>query len=123
MTKFKFAYDKELGKELPCVEIDIPIYKCKVKILSKGNTAKLNKYWESASGAMCVDNYIKADNLILIRITQYSDASLVHELHHAVDMIMSEIGHKRNPEYDEPAAYLMAYLYTEAIKHKKKLSK
>ena len=122
MNTFLFFHDKEVKKELPCVEIDLPIYHCSVKILSKGNTTKLNKYWDNLVGAMCANDYLEQDSLVLIRINEYRDEHLVHELHHAVDMIMHHIGQPVNRPC-EASAYLMGYLYKEAIKHKKKLAK
>lgn len=123
-SKFKLAFDKELTGELSCVEVDIPMYKCSLKILNTSNTKKLHKKWrkEDSKFAMSIRDYLESNGYLLIETLNFSTDSLVHELHHAVDMIMEYIGHKKNRPC-EPSAYLIGYLFKEVMKHEKYLMK
>ena len=121
-SEFKISYDKEVKKVIPCYKIDLPIYKCEVLLLSVSNTKKLNKAWGREGYGAGIRDYLEDHNQVVITFNEYSDENLVHELHHAVDMIMLWIGHKVIG-VDEPKAYLMGYLYKESIKKKHLLCK
>ena len=121
-TKLRINFDKVSTAELPCFKIDIPLYRCHILVLDKKQSKRLGELWGSPDdyGAM-VNNYLKESQKIILRVFEYSDANIVHELHHTVDMIMDYIDHEKNAESDEPSAYLMTYLYEEVMKIKKYL--
>lgn len=120
--KFLYIKDKEIKKELKCKVIDIPIYKCCVKILIGKNAKQLEKDWKrdySSCGAV-TRNYLKEEGVVAISFFDKKPKleHIVHEFHHATDMIMDSIGHNRKPESDEPSAYLIGYLIKEYNKLK-----
>ena len=120
-SKLKYGYDIEKRSELDCYVIDLPIYKCRVKILNPKNSAKLEKdfgYTDDNWG-MKTRDYLAKDGSIVISVLEYSLDDMIHELYHAVTYIMAFIGHEINKDTDEPAAYLMGYLTKEFLKIEK----
>lgn len=107
-------------------KIDVPLYKCSVCILFKEASDKLVKYWEEVGDADgCTYNYLKTDGDVWIRFDSQKPTPdvVAHELCHATQMIMKNIGHDVNGA-DEPFAYLLGYLIKEyGVIHKKYLAK
>ena len=113
--KFLYYKDKEVKKSIKCEDIDIPIYKCKVRLLFSKNAKILEKDWKKKDSSNCgavTRNYLKDDGSVCISFFKLKPEidDVVHEFHHATDMIMNHIGHNKSPESDEPSAYLIGYL-------------
>lgn len=118
-------YEKKkiISKKLKCYIIDIPIYHCCIKILFGKNAQKLEKEWDNKinnSGAV-TRNYLKEEGSVAISFFSEKPTleEIVHEFHHATDMIMDYISHKKDTESDEPSAYLIGYLVKEFMKIRK----
>lgn len=119
--KILYAKDKKVSKTLKCSVIDVPIYKCKVKILFGEGAKKLEKDWNKKFEGWggLTRNYLDDGEVLVSFFDKRPKLEhVVHEFHHATDMIMKNIGHKRDPESDEPSAYLMGYLINEYKKLK-----
>lgn len=120
--KFLYIKNKDSKKSLKCKTIDIPLYHCKVKLLFSKEALILEKSWGSKhnnAGAV-TRNYLKDDGSVAISFFEKRPKidDVVHEFHHATDMIMDYIGHKKDTESDEPSAYLIGYLMSEYKKLK-----
>lgn len=120
--KFSYFKEKEVKNKLLCHKIDIPIYKCAVKIIFDKQAKQLEKEWRgtiSGFGGLTRD-FLKESGIVLISFPNKKPKTedVVHEFYHAVDLIMSYIGHNNSSSSDEPSAYLMGYLIKEFKKIK-----
>ena len=118
--KFNYNYHKKTIGKLDCIKIPVKIYKCRVVILLPKEAKKLIKDWnfDSEADARTID-YLEEHNEITIMFKELTDGNIVHELLHAVQMIMEWVGHEIKGA-DEPSAYLLGYLFTEFKKKTKK---
>lgn len=124
MKKDKFYYIKNKDKKLKldCYVIDVPIYKVKVKILLGKKALQLERDWSkptSGFGGLC-RNYLDDEGMVLVSFPSNKPRidNVAHEFHHATDMIMGYVNHKKNSEGDEPSAYLLSYLMREFLRIK-----
>lgn len=119
--KFDYIKEREIKKSMICHTIDIPMYHCCVKIIFDKQAKQLEKDWNRTTSGFggLTRNFLKEEGTVLISFPDKKPKLhyLVHELYHAVTMIMDNIGHKINGE-DEPSAYLMSYLIKEYKKIK-----
>ena len=118
-----YEKQKAITKKIKCDIIDIPIYHCRIKLLFGKNARKLEKEWNKpidVCGAL-TRNYLKEEGTVAISFFKSKPEleDIVHEFHHATDMIMDYISHKKDTESDEPSAYLIGYLVKEFMKIKK----
>lgn len=124
MRKYKFrAANGDEKRSFDCFQFKIPIYDQYLLIMDPNNSSKLDKFWgHSDDYGMKTQNF-SYQSEILITINDWEDEYLVHELHHVVDLVMENLGHKRygSSPVDEPSAYLIGYLYKEVMKNKDKL--
>lgn len=122
ISKFEYIKNKEVKKEIPCHVINIPIYKCRLKIILNKNAKKLEKDWYKKldnCGAL-TRNYLADEGSVAVSFfdSKPKIEDVVHEFHHATSMIMDYIGHKVHKDGDEPSAYLIGYLVKEYMKMK-----
>lgn len=125
-NKQRVAYNKELETTIDTYTIPLPMYRCSVRILDRKNTNKLNKLWKENIidyDMAATNNLGKSTKDILIKVYKYSRSNLVHELYHCVDFIFEHIGEDKPYNCMETRAYLMGYLYDEAMKLEKYLKK
>ena len=122
-NKFEYAVDSEIIKKMKCKTIELPIYTCSVNFIFGDDAIKLEKSWGKRTSGFggLTRNFLKDNGTVLISFPDKKPKLeyVVHELHHAVDMIINDIGHKKDPEGDEPSAYLIGYLISEYLKIKK----
>lgn len=121
-VKQRITFNKEIETKIDAFIIPLPIYHCNIKILDKKNTAKLNKLWDQnvIDYDMAVTNNLnKSTKDIYIKIIRYSKSNLIHELYHCVDFIFEYIGEDKPYNCMEARAYLMGYLFDEAMKIEK----
>ena len=121
----KIIVKKNILKKIKVYKIDIPLYNVSIKLIDKKQSKLLDDYWkENEDYAMKASNHLSDCGDIFIRIKTYSTDNLVHELYHCVDFIFEYIGDTDKPfEAKEARAYLMGYLFKEAIKLEKHLKK
>ena len=121
----KIKYNKEVNGNIKSLVIPVDIYKCSVEILMPKEAHKLAEKWdEKVNCGAVTNNYLNSSGVVLIRLYDHTDATLVHELVHAAQIIMHSIGHNHaKDEADEPIAYLVGYLFAEAKQKIKKYKK
>lgn len=110
----EYTKNKKISNKMKCKVIDIPLYKCEIKMVFGDKAKKLEKDWEKETdgyGALTRDYLgVNGDILISFFSNKPKIETVAHEFFHAVEMIMNHIGHKRANTIDEPSAYLMGYL-------------
>lgn len=112
---YKVNADTKILKNIKAHKIDLPIYRCSVKIVSGEECKKLAKYWNkdlTGYGGETID-FLNEYREVLICFTSEKPhvSDVVHELTHAAQLIMSNIGHNHSKDVaDEPFAYLVTYL-------------
>lgn len=121
----KILTKKDIIKKIKTYNIYVPIYDITLKLIDKTNSKKLDEMWGGENSyLMITGNHLKDTGDIYIQTRHYTRESLVHELYHSVDLIFEYIGGMRKPFEDkESRAYLMGYLFKEAIKYEKYLKK
>lgn len=121
---FGISYDVEKHHKIYGVKtIPIPLYRCEIKLFFGKQTEELEKLWKNdLNYDGNVRDYLDTCREVLITFPTENPnvASVVHELCHATQIILKNIGHNYyNQNSDEPFAYLLTYLIQEYQKIKK----
>ena len=113
--EFKLFTDAKIRKTIKVDYISVDIFKSDVCIF-KGKTQKeLYTYWKNNDKecSATTKNFLQETGNVIIVFNEAnpSKEDVVHELTHATQMIMHNIGHSYgDKEADEPFAYLMGFL-------------
>lgn len=100
--------------------IIVPIYRYALKIVVFDNFSEVADRYPEIEDTGCKGTLIDYGDKSMMCIPPHDVYSVIHECEHAKNAIWKRVGFIPTPENDEPDAYLIEYLYKEAMKIVKK---